>query len=339
MKTLPEGKNRELQKQQGFHEKEIKVYRDIFNLIIRDHSDENSAWCPKFVYSKDDALVLEDLSVRNYKMMPFGFKFKQNHVEESLKMLARFHACSLVDSLNNPQNNIGERYRKLLVSQSFVVTNPWLQNGFRAITRLAADQHFDLKSLTRKLNETFDLINNPKADHIKTLVHGDLWKNNLMFKFEGNCLDNPTHCVLLDFQLVTWLPFQIDVLLLIVLNTERRHCEEFFDFYLKFYYKHLEEELKKYGEDLKALMSFDSFTKSCEYFKHFAFVYNALATMITQIKPERLSKLSEEDYKAFIIFDRYSIVKKLMNEDQIYRKLVTESIEVLVEFFKSQEIR
>lgn len=359
MKTMPNGKDREVQEKQGFHKKEITLYEKVFGEITT--SDQNS-WCPKFLLSKNDALVLEDLSVKGYKILPFGYKFNQAHVEESLKSLARFHTCSIIHDYKNSKKRIGKRYEKILLDKSFVPSNPWVQNGFHAIKLLnndikiskkaqTQDQvsqiHFEIRkshetldlekaqeSLTKKLNQTFKIMNHPTVDCIKVLAHSDLWKNNLMFKFEDKKgFENPKHCMILDFQFAKYSPLQIDVLMLIVLNTRRGHCEKMLEHYLKFYYNVLKRELVKNNIDLESIMSWKKFEESCEYFMHVAIVYNAITTMITHIAPEKYVQMTSEEYEAFIIKGRYPIVKTLMQDDPFYASCVLESIERLVDYF------
>lgn len=340
MKTLPEGKDKELQVEQGFHAKEVFIYKEIFNKIIRSKSSAADSWCPKYFLSNNDALVLEDLSLKNYKILPFGYKFKQSHMEEALKMLARFHSCSIAYNDKNPGKTIGEIYDKTFVDKSFIASNPWLQNGFRTVEQLATKyETFEnvQKSFSEKFHETFERMHNPSVENIKVLCHADLWKNNLMFKFDDEKnFDYPLHCVLLDFQVAKYIPLQIDVLMVIILNTKKDHRENLLEHYLKFYYENLEDELLKVNVKLEPKISFSKFKESCEYFKHVALVYNAIATMITHVRPERFSQMTPEEYEAFTISDRIAIVKRLMKEDEFYAESVTESVESLVEYFRSE---
>lgn len=342
MKTLPEGKDRELQDYQGFHKKEIAIYKKVFGIISLADQDP---WCPKYFLSKGDALVLEDLIEKGYKTLPFSYKFKQTHVEKVLKMLARFHSCSIVYEHKNPKENIGDKYAEVLVDKSFDANNLWLQNGFRAIEKLAMEvesfgsekgKFFALKSFTKKLDETFERIFNPTktVDFIKVLAHADLWKNNLMFKFEDEkSVENPIHCVLLDFQLAKYIPLQIDVLIAIIVNTKRDHYEEMMHHYLKFYYESLKQELSKHCVNLDSKITFEKFEKSCEYFKHAALVYNALVTMLIHCPVENYSRMTSEEYETFLIKNRYPMVKALMEENVTYAEEVKESIKALNIYF------
>lgn len=341
VKSLPIGnqREREIQSEQGFHKKEVSIYRDIFKRIKTEKQSSTDQWCPRFFLSTDDVLVLEDLAVKGYQTLPFRYKFKQGHVEESLKMLARFHSCSLAYDDKNPGRNIGEDFADVLFDKNFSASNPWFQTGFRVIEAVAKFKNKldnstkQVEILRQKFDETFKRMKNPSFDALKALCHADGWKNNLMFKFTNDDYDEPNHCLLLDFQFTKYAAVQIDVLMLIILNTRRSHHEQMMNYYLRYYYDHLESELEKRGVMLQMKMTYEKFIKSCDYFKHIVLIYNALSIMITHIPTEIYSQMSVEEYEKFTINNRNDCVLELMNEDSDYNDCVTEAVEELLDYF------
>lgn len=330
----------QIQDEKVFHKKEISIYREIFEKAFDVKLGMAGDWRPEIFLSKEDVLVLEDLSVKGYKTLPFQFKFRQKHVEEALKMLARFHSCSIIYEEKNHGKKIGEQFEEVLVDEGFSVTNPWLHTSFSAVEMVAktktkySKSHHQIfgESLNAKLHEMLERMYQPVDDVMKVLSHCDAWKNNLMFTFADEGFEEPTNCILLDFQIAKYLPLPIDVLIAIAANTRRSHCMEIMKDYLKFYYSRLEYELLKSGIDLKSMISFEKFIKSCEYFKHVALVYNAISIMISHIPTKVYAQMSVEEFRTFTIVSRNEVVANFMQEDSFYNECVTEAVEQLVEY-------
>lgn len=331
--------HRESQDEQGFQKKEISMYSQIFPKIAGVRIGEDR-FCPNFYLSKDDILVLEDLTFKGYKTLPFQFKFKNAHIEESLKALARFHSCSIAYDHNYPGSNIGKEFKDILTINGFVITNPWFHNSLRAIEFVAttkskhAKSHKELftSSLNAKMLELLDRMYQPTVHVIKVIGHSDMWKNNLMFNFDSDNFDQPKHCVLLDFQIAKYLPLPIDVLMLILLNTRRAHHEEMMEKYLKFYYESLESALKNVDIDLEPKLSFVKFRASCGYFKLVALVYNAISVMVTHIPTSFFTQITPDEYEAFTLTNRNTFVAQFIDEDPFYKDCVTEAVDELVEY-------
>lgn len=138
------------------------------------------------------------------------------------------------------------------------------------------------------------------------LVHRDLWCNNLMFKLDEN--SGPVHCMFIDFQTARYLSLTVDVVMAIICTTRREHHERLFDYYTAFYYENLKTSLESSKIDLEAIMSQDSFVKSCDFHKPFALVYNLIVIMNTMIAREHFVDFSEDQYRDFAEGDRSKFV-------------------------------
>lgn len=343
VKTTPVSNQRErkIQSAQGFHKKEIAIYREIFSKITIAKNGTNDCWCPEFFLSNDEVLVLEDLSSKGYKTLPFRYKFQKAHIEEALKALARFHSCSIVFDDRNPGKTIGDEFKDILIGNGFVAENPWLQNGFKTIEMVATTRtkysktHKSIfeESLIKKLHEMFERMYRPTVDVLKVLCNSDVWKSNLMFTFaDDESFDHPNHCMLLDFQIAKYLPLPIDVLMVIIVNTRRSQCKELIDQSLKFYYENLNAELMKNNIELKSKMTFEMFRASCDYFNLMPIIYNAISLMISHIPTEFYTQMTLDQYEAFTVKNRNDVVNKFMDEDSLYRDCVIEAVEEIIEY-------
>lgn len=341
VKSLPIANKlqRQTQSEQGFHLKEVKIYQDIFPKLSGARTSSCDAWCPKMMFAKDDILVLEDLSLRGYKTLPFRFELKKCHIEVALTTLAKLHSRSFIYEAKNPQQKVAEDFAAILTDKSFIASNPWIQNGFQAIKKAAEKvgsfRKFQIKDeVIQKLGAFFTRIYQPENDIPKVFSHSDLWKNNLMFTFDGD-LEKPTHCLLLDYQLAKYVPFPIDALMLIILNTRRNNREKDFNAYLKFYYGKLTKELSNDSIDFDKIVSYEKFLSSCDYFKLVALVYNAISLMITFIPTEVYTQMTAAEYDEFMTRDRFATVSGIMDIDEVYQECVAEAVDELIEYLSS----
>jgi Ecdysteroid kinase-like family len=184
-----------------------------------------------------------------------------------------------------------------------------------------------------KIFESIENMESTQKDVLKVLSHRDVWKNNMMFKFNQNeNFENPSHCVLLDFQTVRYLSISIDVLMAIICTTTRSHYEKNFSYYLKFYYKQLSMELQKFSINLSSKMSFENFAKNCEYHKIFALVYNVVVLMITMIPQDFFVDFSEDEFRDFAEGNRSKFILDNMKRDSFYEESLIEAVEAVIEF-------
>ena len=76
------------------------------------------------------------------------------------------------------------------------------------------------------------------------LTHGDLWSNNLMFKY--NDKNEPTDVLMVDFSAGFFGSPGIDLAYLICSSSTEDIKEKEIDYLLNFYHQHLVQSLKKY---------------------------------------------------------------------------------------------
>lgn len=82
------------------------------------------------------------------------------------------------------------------------------------------------------------------ANGFNVLTHGDLWSNNLMFKY--NDKNVPTDVLMLDFSAGFFGSPGIDLAYLLCTSSTPDIQEKEIDFLLHFYHQNLEQSLKKY---------------------------------------------------------------------------------------------
>lgn len=136
MKSLPTCnlKQRNMLIETGIFLKEVKLYERLIPELSR-FTDANNWWCPKAYLCRKDLLVLEDLSIYGYKVLPSSVKFTRAHLESTLKSLASFHCSSIVyedENVKLGKKSILEEFGEHLFETS-VADIPWFHAGLQVI--------------------------------------------------------------------------------------------------------------------------------------------------------------------------------------------------------------
>lgn len=154
--------------------------------------DENEIIVPQVfgIDRKNEALILEDLTPKNYETVDRMIGLDENHTQLAIKKLAKFHAASLVIHQKHPKEvesfELGMFSRKnhsfhdAFVSMYEVFVDEvetwigWEQYG----KKLRKLQPNFIEAVLRCFdNDTGDLC---------VLNHGDVWTSNYMFKYGAN---------------------------------------------------------------------------------------------------------------------------------------------------------
>lgn len=311
----------------GIFLKEVRIYKEIFSEFSKIDSDRDF-WCPKTYLLRDDLLVFDDLSLKNYRVPDENVnELSQKQIEAVLKTLANYHACSLIYERKN-QISIGEKFHDILFETS-VMDIPWYHSGLDTIRKIALKNFYidssESETFYNHLHSTIKIMESSPFNIPHVLNHRDLWRNNLMFA------NTPIHCVLIDFQTARYLPLSVDIMTAIFCNTSQ--CDEMMEHFLDLYYSNLSKKLKKFKIDVNSLMSKESLTKSCEYHKKFALVYKAIIQMLTKPPKELFNGFVEIDFRDFADGDRYRIVSSFMERDRRYNKLLSDTVKDIVDLF------
>ena len=284
---------REMLIETGIFRKEMKIYENLLQKFVKldNLHDDNKMWCPTIYLVRDDLIVFNDLTIIDYKVLPFStFDFTQQHVEATLRSLANLHACSIAYE-EKEKISIGKEFSEILFETS-VTDIPWFTVGLKII-KIIAENEFGIENSEEFYEKIFGVIKimeKSPFDVPKVLCHRDIWKNNLMFR------DDPLNCVLIDFQTSRYLSLSVDVTMAIICTTKRDHYEKMMDYYLHFYYQHLERKLSKFSINLKMIMKYQNFLKSCQYHKKVLLVYKTLVVTETQVPEELFKDFTKEDH-------------------------------------------
>lgn len=231
--------------------KEKKNYIEILPAFEKLYEDVgiDVKFGPKLYYSTEDPIdiiVLELLE--DYRMRPKIEGLDVEHVKRTLQWLAQFHAASMkFYELNGPY---GEDYKDGVFAESVEkLYQPFYDSYFNhyieALKKLKNGDKYVEKAENWRGNLYNLILKTIKFDEnspLNVLCHGDMWSNNLMFKYseDGSISDLKT----VDYQLLFYGTPAKDLFNFMMTSWRPDIKIKEFDNFISFYHENLAENLK-----------------------------------------------------------------------------------------------
>lgn len=211
------------------------------------------------------------------------------------------------------------------------------ERGVKILSQLIAlIPKYQHSSQLEKIQENFIKVCQLLLKFIETsneyknvMLHGDIWCNNIMFKYDEN--DKPCEVKLVDFQLARYAPPAMDlVTFMFVCSTRefrRLHQAEILETYCDAF----EKELKFNKINLKVLPR-EEIMKSFEEYRLAGLIEAALFCHLILLPDDMASNImkSSEEYEKFISQCRAEKCFKAFKVDY-YRERMTELLTELVD--------
>lgn len=186
---------------QGFNkfQREIHFYRDVIPKFVNMQKlceiteSEGFFNFPKCYFaemSPRPIIVMEDLSVENYKTLGRSDVMDYEHCKLVLASLAKFHALSL--TLKQKESSLFDELKILPDIQITQLTKTdfkfLIWKEFDQAMKLLHDDESDKKDKISEIQDDFeqfmlDLTNCEAAEPFSVITHADCWSNNFMFKY------------------------------------------------------------------------------------------------------------------------------------------------------------
>ncbi|KAJ8871951.1 hypothetical protein PR048_028291 [Dryococelus australis] len=205
---------------------------------------------------EDSILLLENLKVQGYRVADRVLGQDLTHAELVMTDLAKFHATGIAIKLRKP-----EVFRNKLMKacEAFKIRISSLENDH------LQGKNF-VESLRRipiceqKINLIYEHIKNfidySHSDEFRypteifgTIIHDDLWTNNMMFKYRSVKDNDPIGVKIYDFQVVRYGSPLTDVIFYLFTSTITGIVTKHLDMLLKLYYNSFVDWLKILGCD------------------------------------------------------------------------------------------
>ncbi|XP_008210977.1 uncharacterized protein LOC103316874 isoform X1 [Nasonia vitripennis] len=309
-------------------EEESKFFREVVPQLLENYKSE--FWAAECYLAKQNVIVMEDLRVRGFKMP--SIHLSENQLILSVASLARFHASSMLleEKLKEPLDKVypGHFEEKLLNIEG--VGKKWLITGMEAIEAVAKSVRLDPTNCWSAYRESLDKVK-PVPGQKNVLSHGDTWCNNMMFR-EGMYT-----CRLVDFQMVTYRFYAVDLVQLIYLNVDRDVRCELENDLIQVYRKVLNQCLRSHGYGGR-LMSSDELVKDVEEMRVVGMILAALIFPIALLNGELKEEFTKdpEQLKRYMYVNRKDFVLSAFEKSDEYRDKIMGIVKDLTDFMNSR---
>lgn len=197
-----------------------------------------------------DVIILEDLSVESYKSGDRINGLDIDHVELAISKLAKLHAASAVyvekGGKFNEHFNEGMYDPKLLP-----IFEGMFQSNITTMKSVTKDWTC-AKTLSKILENWSEVIFKNMLTAIKkddsrfnVLCHGDLWVNNIMFKYSSG--GKVEDALMVDYQICNYNSPTLDLHYFLMTSMKKDLRIRKIDYIISFYHRKLTENLKLLG--------------------------------------------------------------------------------------------
>lgn len=329
VKKMPQGNSMisDFIKKSGIFLAEVRFYDEILPVLQCGLRAKNRQKLAPHVYlTKQDLIVMEDLKSLGYMMKKVPLDLA--HVKATLAILARFHGATILaeEQLGKtmPELFPGAFNERILFNKSVNFFDPGVDAIAGAAEKLGLARFQTIYDICQKLKSLIK----PSEKHRNVISQADTWAYNLLFR-PGE--SGGFECVLVDYQLIRYVPMVLDVVQCMYINLEgaqrRTHERDLLNFYWK--------ELGRFAREneCKGIPSFREILDAYEDTRLYGAIYAGLllpvALMETEIKENEIKDV--EGFNNFAFRDRSRVIFQCMDEHETYRLMVREAVLYILE--------
>ncbi|KAH8232365.1 hypothetical protein KR032_004872 [Drosophila birchii] len=267
----------ELMAPYDIYNREMNIYQEVLpklkQLLIEIGDTDKIFPTAIFVDRDRMAIIFEDLSVAGYVMADRVRRLNEEHTHLILRKLAKFHAASAV--LNEREKGCLEGYDRGFFNKYTNAYSGYFVGGLLAAARWMSKvpklAHYGEKlfALAPHYMDIGKECFEPTAGQVNVLAHGDVWTNNVMFKYDQQT-GRPVDVLLIDFQYSFWGSPCIDLHHFFNTSLKEPLRREQQNGLFQFYHNIFSETLRKLDYSQNPIPSLHQFKQQVEQKRFFA---------------------------------------------------------------------
>lgn len=314
-------------RQRRVFNQEADFYNEMMPLLLDSYKGE--PWAPKCYLANEDFVVLEDIRAQGYRMCENKI-LTTDHLKSAARGLARMHACSVL-----AEKRLGKSLKdlcpKACVEQIFNQNSK--DRGFfnlmiELIEKIAREHGRDPAMVSVAFEKAYNKIGNPKERN-QVVSHADTWPNNFMFKS-----NDPSKCLILDFQLVRYGNRMWDVAQLVYFSTDReiRDKGDVQHYVVKAYHEEFNEVVRRHDPDLQLPSLSDTLDEyeDARLLGFFSALFYFPFVLVGSEEYLRLKDNPDDSYNMYILrLNNDSVLKYMKKNDEYARRIIETALELI----------
>lgn len=262
---------------------------------------------PKFYHASsvpgDEFLILENINKQGFQMLRMQQQLDHDHLSLILEKYAQFHGLSLAFKTFQPEefdrltSKLHHHYKNLFKTHGGKLVELY-QTVYDSLDD--ADSQPEKETIKKIIDHSDEISSTIIAgadDDFITLLHGDCWSNNNMFKYE--IIEGKKKLV--DVKIFDWQACYkgspvLDISYIIYSGASKEILDNL-EKYLKIYHQHLSNVLTNFNLDSDQIYSFEQFIKQWKKYSVLGALMGGFIFKLKYSKQEDMETLLENAEK------------------------------------------
>lgn len=320
------------------YEKESFFYEKLLPELNTYGADISFA--PRQFLCRPYLIVLEDMSTYGFKTINKQTPFDLVHTKVALKTLAKFHSASIAYEAKrrkaDPNYSLLAEHPEIFTEKVFSheenAATRWMKSSIRGVFGIIESMpetgRVSNETFATKLGELMDNIADfvePSAASTCAVLHGDLWSNNVLFRYEN---EKPVESVIIDFQILKYGVPAMDVVQLLISNTRKHFRLEHLQDLLNYYYDEFSLRLKEQSVDADDILPKAQFLETCKEVVVPCTIQAMVDRATTFLFEDKLVSLLGNDaaLEEFFMDKIGETIMESYQTNELFREVITEDI-------------